>query len=104
MRGGENVAKKDYTYDLMDVSTGKVVCRDKTRVDLLVELGTDLNFGNCLRTGNLLKDRYQVKCRREFLRENTLDDQILAEFEIECRKFRQVEQKEGKTHEQKQSK
>lgn len=81
---------KGHTYNLYD-KTGKIICRDKTRAELLSFLGKDVNFGSCIATGRLTQEKYRLERCREFHRENSLDDRILAEFEAECRKFRKME-------------
>lgn len=81
---------KEYTYDLIDVSTEKPVYRDITRAEMLLVIGTNVNLSPCLRSGVLLQNKYLVKCRREFERLNTNNDNLFAELELECRKFREL--------------
>lgn len=81
---------KEYTYDVKDVTTGKMVARDITRPEILLLVGKNINLGPCLRSGSLLDERYQVKCRREFERMNTKEYELLAEIELECRKLRGI--------------
>jgi len=87
---------KEYTYDVKDVTTGKIVAEDITRPEILLLVGKNINLGPCLRSGSLLVDRYLVKCRREFERLNTKEYRLLAELELECRKWRGIKWSETK--------
>lgn len=76
---------KEYTYDLTDITTGKVVAQDITRVEMMLIVGKNINLGPCIRSGCILNDQYRVSVRREFERLNSKEYELLAEIELECR-------------------
>lgn len=81
---------KGHTYNLYD-RTGRIICQDKTRAELLPLLGNNVNFGICINSGKLLQEKYRIEHAGEFERQNTLDDKLLADFESACRIFRNRE-------------
>ena len=81
---------KDYTYDLIDVVSNKIVYQDITRPEIILAMG-NVNFGACFAHGALLQERYLVKRHREFERVCSKADGLFAALELECRKFRGLE-------------
>lgn len=85
------VASTAYLYDLYEAESGKIVCWDQTKSEIILFLGEDINLSNYIKRKIPLHGRYRVKKSGEIVKQNQNSDLLLAEFEKECRKFRKLE-------------
>ena len=81
-----------YLYDLYEAETGRPVCKNQTKVEIILFLGEDISLRPYVEGKQLLKDKYRVVKSGEFTKENSnsISDLLFAEFERECRKFRKL--------------
>ena len=82
---------KAYLYDLYDAESGKTVCRDQTKAEIILFLGEDISLRPYVEGKILLQDKYRVVKSGEIEKQNQNSDLLFAEFERECRKFRKIE-------------
>lgn len=82
---------KAYLYDLYEASSGKPVCKNQTKAEIILFLGEDINLANYIKRKIPLHDRYLVVKSGEIEKHNQNSDLLFAEFEMECRKFRKIE-------------
>jgi len=85
------LASTAYLYDLYEAESGKIVCWDQTKAEIILFLGEDISLRPYVDGKLLLHGRYRVKKSGEIVKQNQNSDLLLAEFERECRKFRKLE-------------
>lgn len=79
-----------YLYDLYEAETGKPVCKNQTKAEIILFLGEDVSLRPYMEGKLLLHNKYRVAKSGEFTKENTNSDLLFAELEYECRKFRKL--------------
>lgn len=85
------MASTAYLYDLYEAESGKIVCWDQTKSEIILFLGEDISLRPYVDGKLLLHGRYRVKKSGEIVKQNQNSGLLLAEFEKECRKFRKLE-------------
>lgn len=82
---------KAYLYDLYEAESGKIVCQSQTKAEIILFLGKNINLRPYTEGNQLLQGRYRVTKSGEITKQSQISDLLLAEIELECRKFRKIE-------------